>query len=429
MAKPPEVDIFIVLTPGRMIETTVCIIGAGPAGAAAALQLAQWGIRTVIVDKAFFPRDKVCGDGLSGKVITALNRIDPAIAERLQQFTEKINSWGVTFVSPGGISMDVPYKPQYNTATDAPIGFVCKRIHFDQFLIDEIKRRPEITLLQGYSIDSYQYEPDGYHISEAGGALQIKAKLMIVANGAHSSFTRHIANFTVEPAHHAAGVRAYYKNVTGMHKDNFIELHFLNSLVPGYLWIFPLPNGEANVGLDMISSAVRKKKVNLKQLLQTAIKEDPALKERFRDAIAVSPVEGYGLPLGSKRRSLSGHRYMLTGDAGYLIDPFTGEGIGNALYTGRIAAEHAAEAIKANDFSAAALAGYTDHVYRVLGAELSLSYKLQRMVRYKWLFNFLMKIGSGNKQLRELISCMFYEVDVRKKLTSPVFYLKVLLNR
>ncbi|MBO9635774.1 MAG: FAD-dependent monooxygenase, partial [Chitinophagaceae bacterium] len=56
-----------------MIETTICIIGAGPAGAAAALQLAQWGIRSVIVDKAFFPRDKVCGDGLSGKVITALN--------------------------------------------------------------------------------------------------------------------------------------------------------------------------------------------------------------------------------------------------------------------------------------------------------------------------------------------------------------------
>ncbi|MBO9635181.1 MAG: NAD(P)/FAD-dependent oxidoreductase, partial [Chitinophagaceae bacterium] len=226
-----------------------------------------------------------------------------------------------------------------------------------------------------------------------------------------------------------AGVRAYYKNVTGMHKDNFIELHFLKSLVPGYLWIFPLPNGEANVGLDMISSAVKKRKVNLKQLLLTAIKEDPALKERFRDAIPVSPIEGYGLPLGSKRRALSGNRYMLTGDAGYLIDPFTGEGIGNALYTGRIAAEHAVAAIKANDFSAAALAGYTDHVYRVLGAELSLSYKLQKMVRYKWLFNFLMKIGTRNKQLRELISCMFYEVDVRKKLTSPVFYLKVLFNR
>ena len=426
---PPERDIFNVLTPGRMTETTVCIIGAGPAGAAAALQLAQYGIPSVIVDKAFFPRDKVCGDGLSGKVITALTRIDPAIAERLQQQTEKINSWGVTFVSPGRVSMDVPYKPQYNTAEDAPIGFVCKRIHFDQFLVDEVKRRPEISFIEGVSIDQYKLEEDGYLLSEAGGSLQIKAKMVIVANGAHSSFTRHVANFTIEPAHHAAGVRAYYRNVTGMHKDNFIELHFLKPLLPGYLWIFPLPNGEANVGLDMISSAVKKKKVNLKQLLQTTIQEDPVLKERFRDASAISPVEGYGLPLGSKRRPLAGERYLLTGDAAYLIDPFTGEGIGNALYTGRIAAEHARDAINANDFSAEALSPYTDHVYRVLGAELSLSHRLQKLVRYRWLFNFLMKMATKNKQLRDLVSCMFYEVDVRKKLASPVFYLKLLFNR
>ncbi len=110
----------------------------------------------------------------------------------------------------------------------------CKRINFDQFLVDEIKRRPEIAFGQGVSIDQYTPEQDGYVLSEAGGSLQIKAKMVIVANGAHSSFTRHIANFTVEPAHHAAGVRAYYRNVTGMHKDNFIELHFLKSLIPGY---------------------------------------------------------------------------------------------------------------------------------------------------------------------------------------------------
>lgn len=426
---PPDVDIFNVLTPGRMTETTVCIIGAGPAGAAAALQLAQYGINSIIVDKAFFPRDKVCGDGLSGKVLTALNRIDPEMAARLQQHPETKRSWGGAFVSPGNIRMDVPYKPQYNTQEDAPIGFVCKRIHFDQFLVDEIKRRPEITFIEGVSIDQYQLEDDGYLLSEAGGSLQIKAKLVIVANGAHSSFTRHIAKFTVEPAHHAAGVRAYYKNVTGMHKDNFIELHFLKDLVPGYFWIFPLPNGEANVGLAVTSSVVKKKKINLKQIMQKTIQQDPVLKERFKDASPLTQIEGYGLPLGSKRRPLAGERYMLAGDAGYLIDPFTGEGIGNALYAGRIAAEHARDAIKANDFSAGFLASYTDHVYRVLGAELSLSYKLQKLVRYQWLFNFMIKMVTKNKQLKDLVSSMFYEVDVRKKLTSPIFYLKVLFNR
>ncbi len=88
---------------------------------------------------------------------------------------------------------------------------------------------------------------------------------------------------------------------------------------------------------------------------------------------AVGPIEGSGLPLGSKRRKLAGERYLLTGDAAYLIDPFTGEGIGNALYTGRIAAEHAAARLSRRMISLKkGLLAHTDHVYRVLGAELSL---------------------------------------------------------
>src|ERR1700751_5520356 len=98
-----------------MLETKVCIIGAGPAGAAAALQLAQLGVECVVVDKAVFPRDKVCGDGLSGKVITALHRIDPAIAERLKGADFKVNSWGVTFGAPGRHTLDVGYRPDYNS--------------------------------------------------------------------------------------------------------------------------------------------------------------------------------------------------------------------------------------------------------------------------------------------------------------------------
>ena len=412
-----------------MIETKVCIIGAGPGGATAALQLAQSGIHSVVVDKAFFPRDKVCGDGLSGKVMTALEAIDKNLAQRLRDFAPKQDSWGVTFVSPGRVNMDVAYKPDYNVQKDEPAGFVCKRIHFDNFLVEELKRRPEIQLFEGTAIDKYELQEDGYLVSNADGSFRVKATLLIVANGAHSSFTKDIANIRMEPAYYAAGVRAYYKNVKGTHADNFIELHFLKPLLPGYLWIFPLPNGEANVGMDMISEAVRNKKVNLKKLLTDTLESDPVFKERFRDAEMVSNIEGYGLPLGSKKRVLSGERYMLVGDAAYLVDPFTGEGIGNALYAGRIAAQQAAAALEANDFSAARLAAYDEGIYRVLGPELQLSHRLQKLVRYPRLFNFLMKIGTRNKQLKELISCMFYEVDLRKKLARPSFYIRLLLNK
>jgi menaquinone-9 beta-reductase len=415
-----------------MQETKVCIVGAGPAGAAAALQLAQLGIQCIVVDKAVFPRDKVCGDGLSGKVITALNKIDPAIARRLKEANFKVNSWGVTFVSPGRYSLDVGYRPDYSSDNKAhketPIGYVCKRMDFDNFLVDEIKRRPEITLLEGVSVDKYELKEDGYYVTGSKD-FKVKAQLLIIANGAHSSFTKDVANITMEPKHYIAGIRAYYKNVSGNNADNFIELHFLKQLLPGYFWIFPLPNGEANVGVGVLSETVHKKKINLKKAMLDIVANDPVFKERFKDAALISDIKGYGLPLGSKQRVISGERYMLTGDAAYLIDPFTGEGIGNGLYSGRIAALQAAEAIKAENYAAAQLAKYDAEIYRILGPELKLSHRLQKLIRYPWLFNILMKISSRNKQLQELLSCMFYEVDLRKKLAKPSFYVKLLFNR
>ncbi|MBC8034708.1 MAG: NAD(P)/FAD-dependent oxidoreductase [Chitinophagaceae bacterium] len=415
-----------------MKNTKVFIVGAGPAGAAASLQLAKMGIACVIADKAVFPRDKVCGDGLSGKVIAALNRIDPEITARLHASPFTLNSWGVTFASPGRHSLDVGCYPGYDSTGDGirekPMGYVCTRLEFDNFLIEEIKRCPQIELLQGVCIDTYERVEDGYIVTDDTG-IKTKADILIIANGAHSSFTREIAGITMEPKHYMAGVRAYYQNVQGNHPDNFIELHFLKHLLPGYFWVFPLPSGRANVGVGMLSEAIRSKKIHLKKTLLDIVKNDPVFKERFKEAELIGGIEGYGLPLGSKRRKISGDRYMLAGDAAYLIDPFTGEGIGNGIYSGRIAALTAASALKENNFSAKRMAAYDAEVYRILGPELKLSYRIQQLVRFPWLFDKLIKIGSRNKQLRELLSGMFYEVNLRKKLTKPSFYVRMLLNR
>jgi geranylgeranyl reductase family protein len=412
-----------------MIETKVCIIGAGPAGAAAALQLAYMGIPCVIADKAVFPRDKVCGDGLSGKVLTLLSRIDKGIGERLEQALFKENSWGVRFIAPNRLGMNVPYMRQYHKLPCEPHGFVCKRIFFDNFLADELRRCPSIQFFEGKDITRYQLQEDGYLLSDHTGDFCIKTQLVIAANGAYSGFTKAVAGFRMEPAHYVAGIRAYYQGVKNLHPDHFIELHFLNNILPGYFWIFPLPGGQANVGVGMLSKTARRKKVNLKKLLLETIQHDPILSDRFKNAILLGDIQGYGLPLGSKKRQLYGERYMLAGDAAFLIDPFTGEGIGNALYSGRMAAQRAAEAIAANNFSAAMLAPYNDHVYRVLGPELQMSARLQHLVRFPWLFNWLMKKAGHNKQLQDLMSCMFNEVELRKKLGQPLFYLKLLFSR
>jgi geranylgeranyl reductase family protein len=413
----------------KTISTSICIVGAGPAGATVALQLNRLGIECTIIDKSTFPRDKVCGDGLSGKVITILEKIDADLAERFRAFENKQPSWGVSFVSPGRYAMPIPYKADYNKTSDKPIGFVCKRFHFDNFLVDELKKAPGVHLIEGIGIDNYEKIENGYRLSDAGGNVQLTCSLLIIANGAHSLFTKKHAKFSYTAREYSAGVRGYFSNVKNLHIDQFIELHFLNQCLPGYLWIFPLPGGEANVGLDMLSSDISRKKINLRKLLIDTIATDPALKERFSEAALSGKVEGYGLPLAVRERKISGDNYMLVGDAGFMIDPLTGEGIGNAMYAARIAALQAAKCASNKDFSATSLADYDKELYRVLGPEFKLSKRLQKLAAYPRLFNWLMKRGSISRALQTLISGMLYDVKLRKQLASPRFYIRLLMQK
>src|SRR5262249_55250622 len=143
-------------------------------------------------------------------------------------------------------------------------------------------------------------------------------KLLIGAEGDRSVVARKLAHHNMEPKHYCGGLRAYYKGVKNFHAQGFIELHFIQELLPGYLWVFPLPNGEANVGVGMLTKAASKKKINLKQTMLKALAENPTLKDRFKDAQLIGDIKGWGLPLGSKKRKISGNNFLLTGDAASL---------------------------------------------------------------------------------------------------------------
>ena len=116
---------------------------------------------------------------------------------------------------------------------------------------------------------------------------------------------------------------------------------------------------------------------------------------------------------------------MLVGDAGHLIDPLTGEGIGNAFYSGFIAAEQVQQCLEQNNFSAAFLGAYDVRVDRVIGSELRLSYKLQKMLAYPRLVNLLAHIISNNQRILTFFSRMYVDFDVREQLVKPVFWVKM----
>ncbi|MFN0276059.1 MAG: NAD(P)/FAD-dependent oxidoreductase [Chitinophagales bacterium] len=416
----------------QTISTEVFIIGAGPGGATAAMFLAKENIPCVLVDKAIFPRDKICGDALSGKVLEIFNRLDMNIVKELSLAPIQLNCWGVEFVAPNLESLMIPFKINHNKnkeeRTQAP-GFISKRVDFDDFLINEVKKHSSIQLHQGLEISKIERNDTGFLLTSKNNEVAFQSKLVIDASGAHSQFAQEIGNISVDRKHYCAAIRAYYKNVSGMKEGNYIELHFLKDFLPGYLWIFPLPNGEANVGLGMRSDYVSKKKIDLKKKLPEVIEKYPQLKERFKNAEPVDKIKGYGLPLGSKKRKLSGDNYMLVGDAASLIDPFTGEGIGNAVMSGMCAALQAKECIEKNDFSAHRLKQYDETIYRRLWDELKLSHRMQQLVNYQWLFNFVVRKANRNRVLRETISVMFEDVDLREKLRKPSFYFQLLFSK
>lgn len=409
-----------------VINTDILIIGAGPAGCATALFLAKQGISCVLTDKETFPRDKICGDALSGKVVEVLNKLDKSLVEELRVNETALGSWGVTFVAPNQKALRIPFKTKTDKDTKAP-GFITRRIDFDNWLFEKAKSKPTVQVLQNCEVRSYERDSAGIiALSKQGDELH--AKLVIACDGAYSTFAKEVGGIKTEGEHNCFGLRAYYKGVIGLDHENFIELHFLKDVLPGYLWIFPLPNGHANVGIGMRADKMSAKGINLKKKFEQVLQENPEIRKRFEGAERIGEVKLFGLPLGSKKRPLSGDNYLLCGDAGQLIDPFTGEGIGNALITGMFAAQQAAKCIQQQNFTAAFNAAYDEQVYNRLWSELQLSYRMQQLVNYPWLFNLVVNKANRSPLLRETISCMFEDLDMRGRLRNPLFYLKLLFS-
>ena len=363
----------------------MAIIGAGPAGTACALALRHSGLRVALLDKAQFPRDKVCGDAVPGHALKALRQLDPAFVEALWQLQPLDAVRESRLVAPNGDSLRMRWKLP---------SFSCPRETLDAALLELVRAHSATEIMESTGLKDLQIEADGVRLRPAQGP-EITCQLVIGCDGANSVVSRKLLP---EPrlarAHHCVGVRTYFENIADT-ESGTTEFFLTRDYLAGYVWLFPVGQGRYNVGLGMLAEVVARHKVDLKETMQRLLATHPALAGRFAEARQLGPIVGFGLPLGGGRvRPVSGARFMLCGDAASLIDPLQGHGIDTAMQSGILAAAQALACFEKQDFSAGFMQEYDAQIAHKIGRKLAKSYRLMRFLSNKaWLVNAAVRLA------------------------------------
>jgi flavin-dependent dehydrogenase len=352
------------------------------------------GISHLLLDAAVFPRDKVCGDGLDLKVMRVLRHLNPEIVtEEIPNNPHFVPSMGARFITQSGKIADFAHTPVAGDLYPHPLFWCCKRLHFDHFLTQKIDTA-FADFRPGTKVNQLLRDGKGWVIQAtdaAGKSMEIHTKLVVGADGDHSVVLRSLNERKIDRRHYAGTLRQYWQNVAGITSDNLIEVYFPKGLPMSYFYLFPLPDGQCNVGYGMVSEVLAREKHNLRDLFKKIITEDPIIAPRFKDAQPLETPTGWGLPLASKRRRCFGDGFLLVGDAASLVCPTTGEGIGTGMMSGYIAAHFAQKALQMKQFDARMFAGYDREIYRRLHDEIR-TYNLMMRISprlYDWGLNLL----------------------------------------
>ncbi len=337
----------------RDVSADVAIVGAGPAGAITALVLARRGLRVALIDKARFPRDKVCGDFVGPQAIRELTELglEDAVATPPGN---RIPS-GSVFVE-GRRTMQRPLPkidglPEY--------GVVIPREIFDEALF-RAACAAGATPFENHSFVDYRADADAValRLRTSDGERVVRARYLIGADGSASLVALRLRGRPQPNADRLIAMRAYYEGVAG--PADAVDVNFSSALFPGYLWVFPTGLGRANVGLGIVPQTISPQKAHLRDLFNAALERDLGVRERLAGAKAVTKLAGWPLSTCNPGLPVARGRVFLIGDAAGFINPINGEGIQYAIASGRWVAETIADALEGGDVRAAANDSFTN---------------------------------------------------------------------
>ncbi|MHB8184507.1 MAG: geranylgeranyl reductase family protein [Dermatophilaceae bacterium] len=336
-----------------METADVIVVGAGPAGSATAAYLAMAGLDVLVLEKAAFPREKVCGDGLTPRAVRELITLGIPTPEE----DGWIKNHGLRIVG-GGVRLQLPWP---DLASFPPYGLVRTRQDFDDILakhaVKHGARLLESTNVTGPVLDDRTGSIIGVRAKAmdddgrpTGEDLTYRAPLVVAADGNSSRLSMSMNRPIRDDRPLGVAVRTYY--TSPRHDDDYLEswLELWSKgdagqkiLLPGYGWIFGVGDGTSNVGLGILNTSAAFGKVDYKDILKRWVDTLPA-EWTFNDETMTSPVRGAVLPMGFNRQPHYDKGLLLVGDAGGMVNPFNGEGIAYAMESGRLASEVIAQA-------------------------------------------------------------------------------------
>ncbi len=334
------------MTTPHALETDVLVVGAGPGGAATAYHLARHGVDVTMVDRARFPREKVCGDGITPRGVASMLRMgvnpdDPGF-ERVKGL--RVNSRSTTIELPWP---ELRSWPNY--------GLVRTRHDFDQLLVDRATKAGA-RLLEGTEavaptlrdgwVTGGTIRPAGEHEAEP---TVVRARYVIAADGAASRFARPAGVRRDDSRPLGIAARRYYRATyhPGPWFESWLDLWEGDLLLPGYGWLFPVAGGRINLGAGLLNTFKGFKDISAQRLFDafaTMLPSDWGISEETADGRVLSGP----LPMSLNRIPQAVPGMLLVGDAAGAVNPFNGEGIAYAMESGELAAELVRDALVLN---------------------------------------------------------------------------------
>ena len=318
-----------------MTMADVVIVGAGPAGAVAALVLARAGARVQLVDRASFPRDKLCGDTLNPGAVRLLRRL--GLADRVRERGRLIE--GMILTGLRGVSVT----GRYGRTGSSPEAWAVSRRDLDAALVEAavdagVQFDPRVTV-RGPLVEQGargRRVCGLVAIGRGGRSLRIRAPVTIAADGRRSVLATSLGLARATPQPRRWVVGGYFENAGSL--TAYGEMHVRRD---HYIGVAPVPRGLANV---CVVSARRALFARPATLLTSVVAGEPVLRERFSDARLVGPVVSLG-PMGVDATSAGVPGLLLAGDAAGFVDPITGDGVRFALRGGEMAGRVALETL------------------------------------------------------------------------------------